>query len=239
MKQTILNKITALADEDFEYTFNSDFQSINELGYGCSGVLTEATVLYFEIKNMANLLKTGKRLAARVYKIYLETLRTIAKKTQGHFSCFSPESFLIIYPKDKLDATYAVDIARKIADLITKTINEVIEKHSIISFSIGIDMGNILVTKVMSDNDTDQYVWFGNAIDKAKAIAHECIKPFYVGISGTIYHHLDEDHRFIIKRIVGFKKQIEIWSTLSYQFENVKKHLYQTNILIPFEEEQP
>jgi len=236
-KQTILTKINALSDAEFEYTFSTTAETLNGMDYGCCGIIMEANVLHFVIKNIPSMLKTGKRLAARVYKMYHETLSEVAKETGGHFSCVSPESFLLIYPKENFDTNYAVDVARKTAELIARGLNEPFEKLCPINFSIGIDMGNVMGTKTKSDNDGDRIIWIGNAIDKARAISHDCNRPFYVGISGTVYHHLDEDHRIIIKRIMGFKKQVEIWSTVSYMFENVKKHLYQTNILIPFEEE--
>jgi len=237
-KQTILTKISALADSEFSYSFSSTTEPLREMDYGCSGIIMEATILHFEIKNIPSLLKTGKRLAARVYKMYHDILSEVAKETHGLFSCVSPENFLLIYPKENYEAACAVDNARKIAELITKSLNEVMEKHTPLNFAIGIDMGNIIGTKTKSDDDSDRIIWIGSAIDKAKAISHECNRPFYIGISGTVYHHLDEEHRTITKRIMGFKKQVEIWSTVSYMFENVKKHLYQTNHLIPFEDEQ-
>ena len=182
--QTIINDVTAISDAEFKYTLSSDFGLLDEMDYGCSGIVLEATVLHLEIKNIPALLKTGKRLAARVYKMYHHALSEAAKETKAHLSCIAPDSFLLIYPKETHETSYAVD-----------------------------------------------------AINKAKAISHECNRPFYVGLSGTVYNHLDEEHRTMTKRILGFKKQVEIWSTVSYQFENIKKHLYQTNILIPFEEE--
>ena len=39
------------------------------------------------------------------------------------------------------------------------------------------------------------------------------------------------------RRILGIRKKVEIWTKVSYQYENVKKHLYQTNHKISFDEE--
>ena len=39
------------------------------------------------------------------------------------------------------------------------------------------------------------------------------------------------------RRILGIKKRIEVWNKVSYQYDNVKKHLYQTNQKIDIEEE--
>ncbi|MBR4392270.1 MAG: hypothetical protein IKT08_09240 [Bacteroidales bacterium] len=236
MKEDIINKVTELANAEFAYTFASDFEGLKTLDYGCTSLVTDATVLYFQIKNIPSLLKTGKRLAAKIHKLYQHTLEAIAKETQGHLNCYSPDSFLLIYPKENHNVNEVVDIALKTASFFITELREIIEQHGHVSFSIGIDKGNILGTKVQSDNNNDHILWFGTPIDKAKAIGHECNRPFFVGLSGTVYHHLDEEHRISTKHVLGFKKEVEIWSTVSYSFENVKKHLYQTNLLKSFEE---
>lgn len=235
--QTLLAEIQELSKAEFNYSFSTDFLELGHLDYGCSGIMMEAHVLYFKIKNLASMLKTGRRLAARVYKMYHHALNEIAKETGGHFSCLDHESFLLVFPKDSFDSGNAVDVALKTADLFSRTLQETFEEQTHINFSIGVDMGNILCTKVKSDNGTDRMIWVGTAIDKAKAIANECNRPFFVGISGTVFHRLDDDHLFTTKKIVGIKKQVEIWTTVSYQFENAKKHLHQTNLLKPFEDQ--
>ncbi|MBR6878080.1 MAG: hypothetical protein IKM95_01690 [Bacteroidales bacterium] len=235
--QSLLTEIQELSKAEFNYSFSTDLNELNRLGYGCSGIVMEAHVLYFEIKNIPTMLKTGRRHATRVYKMYHHALKEVAKETGGLFSCISPEGFLLIYPKEKYDSGYAIDTALKTANLFSKTLHDTIEEQAHVNFSIGIDMGNILCTKVQSDNDTDRMIWVGTAINKAKAIADECNRPFYVGTSGTVFQHLDENHRYTTKKILGIKKQVEIWTTVSYQFENVKKHLHQTNLLKSFEDQ--
>ena len=237
LTQDILAKTTQLSDVDVTYTTTSDFNFIDTLDTNCSAIVMEATVIYFEIKNIPVLLKTGKRLAARIYKVYYHALQEICKSTGGYFSCYSPYSFLMIYPKHNYNVSYVVDVALKTATLFCTTLRENIEKHSHISFSMGIDYGNILGTKTLSNDKFNQVVWFSPDIEKAITIAHECQRPFFVGISGTIFHHLDDSLKRTSKRILGIKKEVEIWNRVSYEFDNVKKHLYQTNFQKPFEEE--
>lgn len=236
LKDKILAKVTELSNAEFNYSFENDTDKVKDLDYDCSGIVMDATVLYFEIKNIPSMLKTGKRLASRVYKMYHHSLEEVAKATNCIFNCYTPESFLLIYPKEDHAVEYAVDVATMTADLFSNQLREILEQHTHINFAIGIDKGNIMGTKVVSDNGNDHVVWFGTTIDKAKAICHECNRPFFVGTSGTVFHHLDEDHRITTKRIMGFKKQVDIWTSVTYQFENVKKHLYQTNLLKSFED---
>lgn len=235
--QKVLAKTVELSDVEFAYSTTSDFNYINTLDTDCSAIVMEATVIYFEIKNIPFLLKTGKRHAARVYKIYYNALMEICKETGGHLFCYSPYSFLMIYPKHSYNVSYVVDIALKTATLFCSTLKESIEKLCHLSFSMGIDYGNILGTKTVTGDQLAQVTWLSPDIEKAITIAHECQRPFFVGISGTIFHHLDDSLTRTSKRIFGIKKEVEIWNRVSYEFNNVKKHLYQTNFQKPFEEE--
>lgn len=234
--QTVLSKANQLSDCEFEYSRTSDFGYLNTQGTDCTAIVMEATVIYFEMKNPELWLKTGKRLAARVYKIYYHTLVEVAKRSGAYLNCYSPSSFLLIYPKDKHDVAVPVDTALRTADLLGIQMRELIEKQGHLNFAMGIDVGNILGTVVTDGNGERHVVWFGKTIDKARTICHECLRPFFVGISGAIFHSLDEDLRTTTKRILGIKKQVDIWNRSSYQFENVKKHLYQTNFHKPFED---
>lgn len=227
--QNTLSTTNTLSDVEFSYSISNDFSALNTLDDNCSAIVMDATVIYFEIKNLQVLLKTGKRLAARVYKMYYHALQEVCKAMDGVLNCYSPNSFLLIFTKEKHDISYVVNIALKIADLFSIKLREVFEKHCHLNFSMGIDNGNILGTSTISDNQQQHVVWFGLAIDKAMAIAQRTMRPFYVGVSGTVFHHLNEDLLTTTKRILGIKKQVEIWEKASYEFENVKKHLYQTN----------
>ncbi len=231
----ISQKTNELSDVDFVYSTTSDFSYINTLDDGCSAIVLEATVVYFEFKNIQSLLKTGKRLAARVYKIYQHALQDVCRNTGGYFNCYSPTSFLMIYPKEKYDISYVVDVAIKTADLISVGLRDCIEKHTHNNFSMGIDFGNVLGTKTCCENKYTQTVWFGHAIEKAAVISGLCQRPFFVGVSGTVFHHLNEDLLKTTKRILGIKKSVDIWTRVSYQLDNVKHHLYQTNFHRSFE----
>ena len=233
----IFQKTTELSDAEFDYSITSDFNFIDSLNEDCTAIVMEATVVYFEIKNIPVLLKTGKRHAARVYKIYYNALHEICKHTGGFFNCYSPTSFLMIYPKEKFDLATVVNIAMKTADLISIGLREPIEKLCHNNFSIGVDHGNILGTKTLCNGKSNQIVWFGRTIEKAITISSLSQRPFFVGISSKVFHDLDESMTKTTKHILGIKKEVDVWTRMSYQFENVKKHLYQTNFHKSFEEE--
>ena len=236
--QQIQEKCTALSEAEYEYTNTSDFNAASALNDDCNAIVMEATVIYLEIKNINVLLKTGKRLTSRVYKLYYNALKRVCQETGGHLNCYSPHSFLMIYPKSKYDMTYVVDVALKTANLLSVELKDTLEKHGHNSFSMGLDNGNILGTKTFNDIDNNQIAWFGNAIEKAKTICRLCQRPFFVGISGTVFHHLDDSLKKTNKRILGIKREVDSWSRVSYLFENVKKHLYQTNYRRSFTDDE-
>lgn len=227
--ENIKSKAESLADVEFSYSITNDFSAIDSLDDDCSAIVVDGTVIYFEIKNLVLLQKTSKRQAARVYKMYYHALKEVCKETDGYLNCFSPDSFLMVYPKEKHDLSYVVDTALKIADLFSIKLREPFEKHCHLNFSMGIDHGNILGTKVISDGNLQHIAWYGTTIDKAKTIAQKSIRPFYVGVSGTVYHHLNEDLLTTTKQILGIHKRVEIWERVSYEYDNTKRHLYQTN----------
>ena len=223
-------KLSAYADAEFEYIETKDVNDAAKIDLGCSGIYMEATVVYFEIKNLAFILKeNGRRKTAMIYTMYKEVITAIAEQTGAFVNCFSPFAFLIVYPGRDEALPQGVKGALKIAHALSVDFKEQFAGINGLEFSMGLDHGHIMGTKNMSDNGNEHISWFGSCIYKAMRIARECARPFYVGVSGVIYHSLGEDLRIATRRILGIKKNVEIWTKVSYQYENVKKHLYQTN----------
>lgn len=235
--QSVTNKINQLSEADFEYESSADFSKLESLNNDCTGLVLEATVIYLEITNIDFMLKTGKRLAARVYKFFYHVLREICETTGGHLDCYSPKSFLLIYSKDKFDETFVVDVAIKTANLLNVNLRETIEKHTHLNFGIGVDHGNILGTKTIDENGYTHISWFGRSIEKAIALCHQSQRPFFVSVSRSVYHHLDDSLKTTTKSILGIKKEVNLWTRMSYLFDNTKKHLYQTNAQRSFNDE--
>lgn len=230
-------KLSQYSEDEFNYVETKDITKAEEIDYGCSGVYMEGTVIYFEIKNLPYILKeNGRRKAAKTYTMLKTVIASIAEKTGAFINTFSPNAILVVYPGKEEANKDAVRGAMRIAHALSDAF-----KHQFsglgMEFSMGLDHGHIMGTKNLSDNNHDHITWFGSCIYKAMRISRECARPFYIGISGSIYHNLDEDLRIAERRILGIRKRVEIWTKVTYQYENVKKHLYQTNHKISFDEE--
>ena len=231
---TLLSKY---AEAEFDYIDTNDITKAEEIDYGCSGVYMEATVVYFEIKNVPYLLKEiGRRKVAKAYTMIHALLTDIVKDSNAFVNCYSSNAFLIVYPGKEETYKDAIKGAMRISYAISEGFKHQFGEITGMEFSMGLDAGHIMGSKNLSDNGYNHITWFGSCIYKAIRICRECARPFYVGISGSIYHSIDESLRISERRILGIKKKVEIWTKVSYQYENVKKHLYQTNHKISFDE---
>lgn len=236
-KDSLSEKLSALANAEFDYIETKDVNEASKINLDCSGIYMEATIIYFEIKNIAYVLKeNGRRKMAQTYTMYKEVLDAIAQQDNAFVNCFAPNAFLMVYPGRDESFEPAVKGALKIVHALSEDFKQQFSGIVGLEFAIGMDHGHIMGTKNLSDNGLESLTWFGSCIYKAQRIAKECSRPFYVGISGSIYHSLSEDMRIAPRRILGVKKNVEMWTKITYQYENVKKHLYQTNHKIPLEE---
>lgn len=236
-EKELSDKLTKFSEDEFNYIDTKDITNADNIDYGCSGVYMEATVIYLEIKNLPYILKeNGRRKAAKVYTMLHTVITSIAKNTDAFVNTFSPNAILVVYPGKEEVNKDAVRGAMRISYALSDAFKHQFSEFGM-EFSMGLDHGHIMGTKNLSDNNYDSITWFGSCIYKAMRICNECARPFYVGVSGSIYHNLDEDLRIAERRILGIRKKVEIWTKVSYQYENVKKHLYQTNHKISFDEE--
>ncbi len=239
IKEDIENKVAALGKEDFAYTTTNAIGDSSLLNERCNGLLMEAAVLFVEIKNMPYLLREyGKRETLHSYKLCHAVLETLANAKGGFVNCYSPNAFLVIFPEGQKNILVAVKTALQISKLLSDTLKDAWGKHANINYAIGIDFGHILGSKIASDKAMGRLVWVGTGIEKAKAICAECAKPYFIGISRLVYDQLDEDLKVFTKHLLGIPKKVAIWSRISYTFENVKKHLYQTNHKLDLEDEE-
>lgn len=234
--ESLGQKLSTYAKEEFEYLETTDITDVSKLDYGISGLYMEATVVFVEIKNVPYILKEhGRRKLAQAYTMVGEVLTAIAQQTGAFVNCYSPSAFLVVYP-GKEETKQAVISAMKISQALSDTYKSTFDFLPGFEFAMGMDHGHILGTKLPSDNGLEHISWFGTCILKANKICNECARPFYLGVSGSIYHSLGEELRTTQRRILGIKKSVDIWTKVTYQFENVKKHLYQTNHKISLEE---
>ncbi|MBQ0128297.1 MAG: hypothetical protein KBT57_00525 [bacterium] len=220
----INNKIDSLQNEEYSIIETKEMNAFDDLNDSLSAIVTSATVLYINIKNIPFFTKNdGKRAASKIYKMYQEVLRLFANDTNGVFACYTNSSFLVFYPSSIKDVDIHITNAFKLSYIIGKILPQKHPQFSSVNITIGVDHGRILGTKCDHGR-----LWFGACIDKAAAISDACTKPSYLGISRLIYSEIGEDLRTITHHVLGFSKKEMAWQKGSYQFENESKHYYST-----------
>ena len=236
-KEALTEKLNAYAGSEFDYIETNSISDASKIDLGCTGIYMEATSIYFEIKNLTHILReNGRRKTAQVYTMFKEVLAAISEQNGGFVNCFSPNAFLIVYPGKEETLKYATEDAMKIASAISEKYKSQFSIITGLEFAMGIDHGHLMGSKNMEDNGNERITWFGTSVYKAMRISKECARPFYIGISGSVYHNLPDELRTTTRRILGIRKSIEMWTKVTYQYENVKKHLYQTNHKISLDE---
>ena len=236
LKDQLSDKLTELSAAEFRYIETNDIGKASEIDLNCSGIYMEATVIYFEIKHLQHLLKeNGRRKVAQTYTMFHQVLAGIAKENNGFVNCFAPNAFLLIFPCTEENFDEVVTTAFKIGHALTNPFKPFFSTVKGLEFAMGIDNGHIMGTKNLSDNNLENLTWFGTTIVKAMEICKYCARPYHVGVSSIIFHNLDESLKVAKRRILGIPKTIEFWVKGSYQFDNTKKHYYQSNHKIPLE----
>lgn len=235
-KDTLGEKLTAYAEAEFQYVETKNLSDVSKIDLGCSGIYMEVTVIFLEIKNLPYILKeNGRRKIAQTYTMIKEIIDAVTKDDNAFVNCFAPNAFLIIFPGRDESLEPAVKAAMRIAHALSEDFKQQLSVIEGLEYSMGIDHGHIMGSKNLSDHGVEHLTWFGSTIYKAMRVAKECARPFHVGVSGSVYHSLSEEMRVTQRRVLGLKKTIDMWTKVSYQYENVKKHLYQTNNKIPLE----
>ena len=238
LKQIITEKFGSLSEEQFKYIESTDINRASEVRDNISGIYMEASVVYLGIKSISAVVKeNGRRRTALAYAMIHDVAEAIAKQNEGFVNCYSSESFLIVFPGKDAANNAAVKASLQIAGALYNTFRDQLSAVANLEFAMGIDHGHIMGTRNASDNGPGHLTWFGSTISKAKRISFECARPFHVGLSSIVFHNIDDDLKTTQRRIIGIKRTVDMWTKLSYTYENDKKHLYQTNHKIDIEEE--
>ena len=174
-KDTLGEKLSAYAEAEFEYVETKNLDDVSKIDLGCSGIYMESTVIYFEIKNLAYVLKeNGRRKMAQTYTMFKEVLDAVTKQDNAFVNCFSPNAFLIVYPGRDESLVPAVKGAMRIAHAISEDFKHQFSGIVGLEFAMGLDHGHIMGTKNLSDHGSERLTWFGSCIYKAMRICKEC-----------------------------------------------------------------
>ncbi len=223
LNQNILEQAEKLSEASVNYVETQDLDAVNTLTDNMSSVVVETSALYLMIKNMRQIVKNdGKRQAIKVHELFSRCLSVFFTNGEARIYEDGNSGFIVLFDPKTTDTNKAVKYGLKLTHLFSRDLAPLSEKFNNISFGIGIDHGRVMGVNI------GHPVWFGTCIEKAKKISEECLKPCYLGISGRVHSQLGDDLQTVTRHILGIPKKENMWIKSTYQFENERKHLYQT-----------
>ncbi len=198
----------ALKDELKETTndfFDEEFNSTNttiipstdysKLTFGNSGLTSELTFLFVDIRKSSEIISTyGVEDAAKIYQSFHDINVRIINNRDGQVRSFDGDRIMGVFSGDGKNNN-AVESAMNIRWAISNILNPRLPKKNPLNIGIGIDTGEILITKVgrgYKDSNND-LVWIGKACNYASHMCNESQNKIY--ISPTVYGRLAERNK--------------------------------------------
>jgi hypothetical protein len=110
-------------------------------------------------------------------------------------------------------------------------VKKVFEGYDAANFAIGIDDGSVLCVKLGSQQSPlGGLVWSGQPLNCAVEIASKLQAPEHIGISELVHYNLVDAVKYNKGRDkLGNEKQIEIWRSASFDYNNEIQNYYHTS----------
>lgn len=231
LKEDIIQKNKEMINDKFCMKNVNFVPSItnNSLTFGAKGLNFDATVLYIDIRNSTVLLNQYKRnVIAKIHMAYYNTIVKIARAFDGEVRSFNGDSLLVFFQsKTKASAHKAVDAAMSMTYMLNRgddcLSSYLMRKYrTALDFGIGIDVGEILCTKVgIGGENNRDLVWIGNAVNKSVKISDTRKANHNIGISSTVYNMLDDEHKYC--------KGKNMWKQGCFTYNKTREFYYYTN----------
>ena len=181
-------------------------------------------------------------VVAKLHMAYYNAIVRIAKADGGKIRSFNGDSLLLFFlGADSATAEKAVRSAFRMKYAITELVNPNLDDYKDINFGIGIDMGNIIATKVGigGDDTTKDLIWLGNAVNRSTKISDECEAPYHVGISDAVYNKLPNNlisYTTKEKTYFGIQEiKHEVWIRQTMVYNNDREAFYTSSCTSRFE----
>jgi len=242
INKRLLGRTKNLINRAFQIVKTHTIPSLDntELTFSNKGMQFEATTLFIDIRNTTELLNShDKTTIAKLYSAFFANIVLIAKQNKGSVRSFNTDRALIFFESAKSDSyNNAVKTAMEIKFVLTNEESAVkieLEKYATIDFGIGIEHGKILCTKVgISGEDNNQnLVWIGDAVDKSSKLAHIAHSPSSIIISETVYKSLKGFNKYQGMNRTSTGKSLSIkldmWEKKPFYTNGANQNIYVTS----------
>lgn len=245
LKEDIIKKTKEIHDQKFTFDKAKSIPTIytKDLTFGNTGWSFDAVVLYIDMRHSTQLLDDHKRnVVAKLHMAYYNAIVRIAKIDGGEIRSFNGDNLLVFFwGNDSATADKAVRSAFRMKYAIDSLINPNLDGYKDINFGIGVDMGNIIATKVGigGDDTTKDLIWLGNAVNRSTKISDKCEAPYHVGISEAVYNKLPDSLKiYTTKEQTYFGLQDvkhEVWKRQNMLYNNIWEYYYNSSCHLKIE----
>lgn len=208
----------------------------SRIAFGSKGVKLKASVLYLDMRGSTDVIKQHhKYTVAKLQKAYLHVAAQVVSDNGGYVRSFNGDGILAFFPKDLKDTIYnAVKAAMQIKYMLVVKSKTEFERYHSIDFGIGIDHGELFVTRVGTprNSNNNDLSWIGLPVNTAVRLGDKAMGPNHVCISDFVYNNLLDDVMYHQKDVAdywGNKIKTNMWQQTMIELHGSLSYVYTTN----------
>lgn len=207
--------------EETEIVPSTDY---SKLTFGNKGLIAELAFLFIDIRKSSDMhTRYGHVTTAKLYESFHRICLKIIESNNGNVRAFDGDRIMGVF-SGKAKRTNAVKSAMKIRYAMTEILNPKLKTP--ISIGCGVDVGEILITKVgkARDIDTRDLVWIGKACNYAAHLTQDADNSII--ISENVYDSMHASVKYKDEN----EKTTNMWDSKNMELKSRKTiKVYESN----------
>ncbi len=238
MKIELEEQIKTILEGIYEIEDIDDVPDLNDprLQFGSKALSFEATVVYVELRDVAQLLAQHNEVVlAKIRMGYFYLIAELAASLGGVARVAHDDGVYAFFQGTTQESlNSAVKAAMKIKFMLSNEASKVkkfFDSYQALHFAIGVDDGKLLCAKLGDGHIVyGDLVWSGQAIITAKVIAQLLSPPEHIGISELVYYNLLDSVKYNkSKGKVVTETPLEIWRPAQLLLNGQPQTYYHTS----------
>jgi adenylate cyclase len=196
----------------------------NRVTFANTGVRFWTATLYIDMRGSTAVLNQHQAHAVgKLHKAYLYTATTLIAQGGGQIRSYNGDSILAFFPGNtKAAITSAIKAAMQVKYMLVTVCKEEFQRYQMLNFGAGVDHGQILCVKAgrgQNDNHND-FVWLGNAVNRATVLSDSATEPSYVFISERCRTNLENSAQFCDGK--------DMWTEDAIEYNGARERAWKT-----------
>jgi class 3 adenylate cyclase len=213
LKQDVTTKVEEYLSGDYEVEETTGIPAPKDVAFGNKAKKAKLCVFYIDLRKSTELLFVHqKQTAGKIHKAFLHTVAATVLDFGGVIRGFKGDSLMAMWPANyKSEVSKCVQAAMTVKWFLDVELAEKFEQYSKVDFGIGIDWGEVFITRagIPRDSNNNDLIFMGKCINFAVAIGEQAKGPDHVEISRTVFDNL-EDRAQYGKRKDFFGNEIKV-----------------------------